>query len=538
MVNMREINHFLLFLIYIIFFNANGQIFEDIFLKNRALQLYFQGNYSSVNQAFIFFKNHNTTEFDQMDIDYTQMASALRLNDPGAENLINDFKSNYPNNRLTKNIYFELANHYFNNEKYSYAEKWFSRVNETDIPRSSLPKFYFNKGYTFFTKKKYSEANLLLEKVKFNPRYESDAHYYLGHIAYQSEDYESASSSFKRVSNSDQQSDLGYFQVEMNFKLGRFENAIELGIKELKNAIGNDFSQISKIIGESYFNIGNYKKALPFLLNYNKESGKWTNVDYYQLGYAYYETKDYNKAIELFSKIIGKKDRLAQNAYYYLAECYLKENRKTSALNAYRSSSSMNFSAEISEISLLNYARLSYEIGNPYESTPDVLVRFMDKYPKSQFNKELSSLLLNSYSSSGDFDSVIRILNSKNKYKDDKLLQKVNFLKAIKLFNSGMYQDAKEFFQNSININKIINITARSHFWKGQANYELRNFKEAFDDYNEFEKKAPSRKFINELNYHYHLGYNHLKMRNYELSILAFKKFTDSKIDHSNVFVY
>ena len=76
-----------------------------------------------------------------------------------------------------------------------------------------------------------NELSYFLEKVKFNPKYESDAHYYLGHIAYQLEDYEGASNSFSRVSKSEQQEDLGYFQVEMNFKLGRFKKSIELGEK-------------------------------------------------------------------------------------------------------------------------------------------------------------------------------------------------------------------------------------------------------------------------------------------------------------------
>ena len=98
-----------------------------------------------------------------------------------------------------------------------------------DVPKAALPEFYFNKGYTLFNKKKYPQAKVLLENVKFNPKYESDAHYYLGHIAYQLEDYAEASNSFTQVSKKDQMENLGYFQVEMNFKLARFEKAIELG---------------------------------------------------------------------------------------------------------------------------------------------------------------------------------------------------------------------------------------------------------------------------------------------------------------------
>ena len=55
------------------------------------------------------------------------------------------------------------------------------------------------------------------------------------------------------------------------------------------------------------------------------------------------------RAIETKCRIIGKKDKLAQNAYYFLAECYIKNKRKSSALYAYRSASYMKFSAEITK---------------------------------------------------------------------------------------------------------------------------------------------------------------------------------------------
>ena len=190
------------------------------------------------------------------------MVTALRLNYPGAVKLIENFSLDYPNNTVLKTVYLDLANYYFNNEKYSYAYKWFAKVKAADVPKAALPEFYFNKGYTLFNKKKYPQAKVLLENVKFNTKYESDAHYYLGHIAYQLEDYAEASNSFTQVSKKDQMENLGYFQVEMNFKLGRFEKAIELGEKEIQNQAGDNFSELSKIIGESYFNIGQYAKAL------------------------------------------------------------------------------------------------------------------------------------------------------------------------------------------------------------------------------------------------------------------------------------
>ena len=517
--------------ILLFFFTALSwsQLFDKAALKIKATDLYYQGMFPNVEPALTFYEDYNFTVAELEEINYFKLVTALRLNDPAAVKLIETYSLDYPNTVILKTVYLDLANYYFNNEKYSYAHKWFAKVNVADVPKNALPELYFNKGYTLFTKKQYQQAKDLLEKVKFNPKYESDAHYFLGHIAYQLDDYAAASNSFNRVSNKDQQENIGYFQVEMNFKLGRFEKAIYLGEKEIQNAHGDNFSELSKIIGESYFNTQQYDKALKHLNNYNGKNGKWTHEDFYQLGYAYYETENYSEAIDQFNKIIGKKDKLAQNAYYYLAECYLKKERKPSALNAYRSAASMRFNPDITQTALLNYARLSYEIGNPYEKVPQVIIRYLETYPKTINEQELTALLLSSYTNSGDYDGVLSILSSQSEYRDDRLLQKVTFLKAIQLFNAGDYQNAGDFFETAVKNDEVKAITAESLFWLAQTLYERNRFEEAVDQFFVFEKNIPKKSVLNEFEYHYHLGYTYFKMANYELALNSFQEVVDQQ---------
>ena len=61
----------------------------------------------------------------------------LRLNSPGAVKAISSFTLEYLTNPLIKTVYLDLANFYFNNERYSYAYKWFLKVKEADVPVKS-----------------------------------------------------------------------------------------------------------------------------------------------------------------------------------------------------------------------------------------------------------------------------------------------------------------------------------------------------------------------------------------------------------------
>ncbi len=525
-------NHLFIILFSLSFFSKSiSQIDPSQLLKERFIGTYHQGLYPNVNQSLISLGDiqKNSNQIERMN--FYKISTALKLNEISAEKMIDNFEFDYPNSYFFNTLYFDVANYYFENEKYSYAYKWFLKTNQSQISRQLLPMYYFNKGYTFFLKKKYEEAKKLFESVKNNPEYESDSHYYLGYISYLLEDYEGASNSFTRVTKKNQQEDLSYFQVEMNFKLGRFEKAIELGLKELTKTDRNLFSQISKIVGESYFNLGKYKESIKYLKGYNGESDNWTNMDYYQLGYAYYISKDYSNAIENFNKIVGQKNELSQNAYYYLAECYLNKEQKLASLNAYKSAFEIDFNPEISKNSLLNYARLSYEIGNPYDKVPNILAYYLSKYPRSEEENEITKLLIDSYTKSGNYDSALSILNS-GSYKDEDLLQKVTFLKGVELFNSGSYQKAYDFFDKSIDHPNDERIIAQSYFWKAQSAYELNKFSESIESFLKFQQFNSGAFFEESLLFHYHLAYSYFKSEEYDQAISNFNKI----IERENLF--
>ncbi|CAN0605637.1 unnamed protein product, partial [Ectocarpus sp. 12 AP-2014] len=175
-----------------------------------------------------------------------------------------------------------------------------------------MDKFNFNYGYSLFSSRKTKEAEKYLEKVTTSQVYGSQAKYYLGYISYQQDDYETANQRFDQITDQDVlEEKLSYYQADMNFKLGKFEEAIALAKKQLPKSDRREVSELNKIIGESYFNLKQYENAIPYLTEYNGKGGKWSNTDYYYLGYAYYKGGDYANAIAQFNKIIGGTNSVA-----------------------------------------------------------------------------------------------------------------------------------------------------------------------------------------------------------------------------------
>ena len=63
-------------------------------------------------------------------------------------------------------------------------------------------------------------------------------------------------------------------------------------------------SSVKKKKKQDWIDLNEFEKAIPFLNQYKGKKGKWNNSDYYQLGFSYYQQKDYEEALIWFTKII------------------------------------------------------------------------------------------------------------------------------------------------------------------------------------------------------------------------------------------
>ena len=462
---------------------------------------------------------------EQNAAEFYSIASALRRNTAGAEKMLTAFMIDHPTNYLTETAFFDVANFYFDQGKYSYALKWYSKISEKEIAKVQRPSYNFNKAYTFFASKRYKNAKPLFEKIKELPDYQNDANYYLGYIAYQLEDFEEANRNFEKLNRKQDDNTVGYFQADMNFKLGRFEKAIALARKSLKGADEKETSELSKIIGESYFNLKDYRSALPYLMEYKGKRGKWNNTDNYQLGYAFYRINDYQKAIEQFNKIISGKNTVAQNAYYHLADSYLQTQQQTAALNAFKRASEMKFDAVIAEDALLNYARLSYTLGNSYESPSAVLQRFIKTYPKNEAVTAIEELLLDSYVNSQNFDAALDLLEKLSASQFNEARQKVFYLKATSLDKTGQFKEAIEFYASAIKAHSNAYIIATSLYWQAQAYFELKEYALALETFLEAKAQPKFASLDGAELFDYHVGYTYFNLKNYPQALTSFERF-------------
>lgn len=499
---------------------------------DNAIFLFKDKQYQSAQILFEKVKQENISLDIQAECAYYIGICAIHLNQNNADELIEKFISDYPTSSKQNKAYVEVAQYYFDQGKFPQALQYFEKVDENSLSYEQTEKFTFQKGYAHFTAGNKKEAQAYLSQAEKSKEYGTQAKYYLGFMEYEGNNYKQANTYFQQVEGEEKYSEkLSYFKADMNFKSGDFQKAIDAGDIAMPKSNASEKSELNKIIGESYFNLQQYDKALPFLKEYKGKKGKWSNTDFYQFGYTYYKQKDYENAILQFNKIIDGKDVVAQNGYYHLGECYFKTEKKQQALNAFKSASEMDFDKKIQEDANLNYAKISYEIGNSYQSVPDVLVAFINKYPTSPAKTEIENLLINSYITSKNYKAALILLEKNNTTENKVAYQKVLFYRGIELFTDGNYQEALSMFKKSEANAKNEKITTRATFWKGETEYVLDNFSDATSSFKQFEGAAEAKNTPEFKNIKYNIAYAYFKQKEYDQAGTYFQKYIDNAKD-------
>lgn len=499
----------------------------------KALALYNSKQYLAAQSLFNKIQDEATDEVVQSDCAYYVANCAVRLNQQNADDLVEDFVQDFPTSTKRNTAFIDVADYYFENSRFSYSRKWYEKVDQESLARSEREKFNFNFGYSNYATNNYRDAKRYLARVENSVEYGSQAKYYIGYMAYEGDDYDKASEYFDQVSDNEKyKENLSYYQADLNFKLGNFEKAIELAMEQLSNSDDLEVSELSKIIGESHFNLEQYKEAIPYLQAYKGKKGRWTNTDFYLLGYSFYKQGDYDSAISEFNKIVDGRNSVAQNAYYHLGESYINVDKKQEALNAFRNASQMDFDLKIQEDAWLNYAKISYEIGNPYQSVPQVIAGYIEKYPDTSYKDELETLLIDSYITSKNYKEALVLLEDRKKSFENKVAyQKVAFYRGIELYNESKYLEAESYFDKSLKEPRDAKFTARATFWKAECDYNLTNYEDALVGFKQFRGYSGASKTPEIKNIDYNLGYTYFKLKNYSTATQNFKNYTSNTSD-------
>ncbi|MCH2022691.1 MAG: tetratricopeptide repeat protein [Saprospiraceae bacterium] len=465
--------------------------------------------------------------------------AALFTKQADAEKRLLTFIDNYDPSPVATKARLAIGNHYYDKRQYTMAIKYLSKVPNLDLNNAEIIEKKFKLGYCYFVKKKFEQAKTLFYEIKeVKTQYYYPSNYYYGITNFFEKEYDEALQSFKRVQNSKKYSSIvPSYICQIYFALKQHSELIKYGepLANDKNIIERE--QISQLIGQAYFEQGAYEKALPFLESYVEYSRKVTKETLYQLGYTQYKIGKHEEAIENFRQLNALKDKMGQSALYNMADCLLKTGKKSPARQAFQKASQMTFDPILQEDALINYAKLSYELG--FDNDAISALQKVTKN-KSEYYNEAQNLLSKIFLNTRDYDTALEYLRQmpEKTQKIKETHQKIAYFRALQLFNDFKYPKAITLFDESIKIGINQETLALAHFWKAESLYKRQLYDKSIDEYFQFNLLAktanqlPANSTIGVANYG--LGYNYLKKEDYGNASRSFIKAVSEIKPHLN----
>ncbi len=468
------------------------------------------------------------------EINYYTVASALMQNEDRAEAEALEYIEITKNNARSQMMSFQLAEYYFRNQRFSDAVGLYEQANIANLNNREVADMKFHQGYSYFTMQRFAQAKPLLDAIRQvpdDPNY-IDANYYYGFIAFRDRNFSQALESFRVVENEpNYESIVPYYIAQIYYVQGRKDEAMTYAENKIKQGKTQYYDlELKQLLGHGYFEKKDWNKTVTYLGDYVTRSNKVRREDLYELSYAHYQTKNYNKAIEGFKQLSGKEDSLSQHAMYLLGDSYLKTNQKASARNAFLFSSSNNSNQEQKEISRFNYAKLSYELGYQDEALKN-LRSFLNDYPNSTYRDEAVELLVGALANTNNYRDALALLEGIQSPSASvrRLLPRILYGRATELINDGRLAEADAMLDRALKDPNNGSVLPFINFWKGELAYRANLIDDAIRFYHAYlNAGAPTSGEANARNVRYNLGYSYYRKENYAVAKTYFEPLAPS----------
>jgi TolA-binding protein len=498
-----------------------------------ALNLFEQKNYGAAKQMFAEFMSEVNDPNDSFyeNAAYYEAVSSIALSNKDALQKVEHFVTDYPESTWLPKIYFELGTLYYKNRDYVETLDAFKKTSPNKLSKNQRAEYYYKKGYSELSLNRFDAAvasfsEILTSETTYGPA----ANFYYGHIQYQNGKYEEALQSFKAIEDNKRFNKyVPYYIIHIYYERGDYTKVIEAGNTYLNKADHKTRSEVARLIANSYYNLGNYKSALEYFVEYERSGSKNLSPDeHYRIGYSKFVNEEYRAAISNFENASEAESDNKQNAWYNLGFCYLNTGQEKFAQNAFLKAYQLETNYDITMDALYNYVKLTIELGGDLYNDPvAIITEFIEKNPGSERINDAYELLGQLYLASNNYEAALASIEKTKNISPQlqSIYQEIAYTNAVDQFNRGDFADAAVNFDKSIKYNADEDIKLNALFWKAEGLYRAKDFAGASRLYKEFISFGGSSNSELYPKALYNLAYTYFNQQNYNQAIQYFNQF-------------
>lgn len=451
--------------------NAYSESSADRLLV-KANELMEQGNYGAARNAYQnFLKNAPLIDSRRGEAAYGEASAALNLGNKDAEAVTLTFVDNYKTHPRANVAKLQLAQYFYQSQKYSKAITYFSEVDFVKLTTEQQMQGKFQYGYSYFSERKLTDALLYFNQVKFSEHaYTAAANYYAGFIAFSEEKYDAALTDLKKAeTNEAYKTIVPYLIASVYYRLGQYDELLRYAEKLGDNEAIKNLRELHLLVAEAYYAKGEYVKAAA---QYNQSLTDKSIGDpaiWYRAGICNDKAGNEKEAIRLLELSANTTEEISFAASHQLGIVYLKTGEKAYAINAFDRARKASDKA-LAEQAQFNFAKVLYD----QEQADRAIVEFefyLKAFPQGDFENETKELLAQAYVNGNNYNKAIEYIQGlpRKSAAIEQAYQKATFLKGSEYFNKNEYDEAITHFNKSLAYPRDEKYVQRAAFWNGEA---------------------------------------------------------------------
>ncbi|MDR3143120.1 MAG: tetratricopeptide repeat protein [Tannerellaceae bacterium] len=518
-------------------FMSHGQRSYQFEASNRLFvegkEFFNLGNYAGCIDRLQAYRQQYVTDASLIqEADYMLAYVAFEQGRADSPELLKDYLGKYPDSRHADDVNFLIGSAHFAEGEYEKAVFWLNEADMDMLSPARQEACCYRLACSLLQTGDLEQARTCFARIKqIGSVYREASAYYAAYIDYATGQYNGALVEFTRLKEIPAfREQSHYFITQIYFVQGKYDQAIREGEELLANYphSGNN-TELYRITGNSYYRLKNEEKAIVQLNKYIAAAGDPLRGDLYILGVCHYNKGNYTDAVKYFGQTIREEDELAQNAYLYLGQSYLKRNDKNNARMAFEAAAASSFDKQVKEVAAYNYALLIHETAFAgFGESVTVFENFLNEFPGSQYADKVNDYLVEVYFTTKNYRAALTSIDKINspstkilEAKQDILLQS-----GTQAFANMELDEAISLFTRAVEMGNH-NPESRNgaYFWRGESYYRQGDYAKAIADYRTYANNTRQRNTDMYALAFYNMGYGYFKRQRYNEALTHFRQY-------------
>lgn len=505
---------------------------DRLFVEGK--ELFVLKNYPGCIDKLEAYKKASSNADLIQEADFMLVVAAYEQGRSNAPELLKSYLESFPDSRHADEVNFMIASSHFGKGEYEKAIFWFGESDIDMLSPEQQEEYSFRLAYSLLQTGEMNKAKGYFERIgQIGTKYRDAASYYVAYIDYATGQYNKALVDFNRLKDLPLYREQSlYYITQIYFIQNKFDKVVKEG-EELLSSYPNskNNSEIYRIVGNSYYHLGNEDKAINMLSKYVSETENPLRGDLYILGICYYNKGNYNSAVNMLGRTVRENDALTQNAYLYLGQSYLQLKDKNNARMAFEAAATASFDKQIKEVAMYNYALLIHETNfTGFGESVTIFEDFLNDFPNSKYSDKVNDYLVETYLTTKNYKpaltSIDKIHRPSTKILEAK--QDILFQLGTQAFTNMKLDEAVDLFSQAISLGTY-NMEARNdaYFWRGESYYRKGEYEKAISDYRTYLNNTHLRDTDMYKLAYYNLGYSYFKLKDYDAALSRFRQYVD-----------